>query len=40
MERRLFALQRLTALALAPLVLVHLGVSLGERRRLSTSVHP
>ena len=26
MERRLFALQRLTALVMAPLVLVHLGV--------------
>ncbi len=28
MERRLFVLQRLTALALAPLVLVHLGMVL------------
>ena len=28
MERRLFVLQRLTALALAPLVLVHLGLVL------------
>ena len=28
MERRLFVLQRLTALALAPLVLVHLGLML------------